>query len=390
MAALLIGGGKDRCACLFVLPAAPILKDPCVWRCNLLIYWIMFAVPACAAIGASTRPQSVVGRLRFSWLLIFLGVVLLVGLRHQVGGDWFNYENHYKDVRSYKLSTALLKGDPGYYLILWISAKLDLGLHGANLFFSLFFSLGVISFCRCQPRPWLALAVAVPYLVIVIGMGYTRQGVAIGIGMLGLVALANQKNWQFVMWIAIAATFHKSAVLLVPLAVLATPRGRVWTGLWVGITAAVLYWVLLADSVDALVTNYVDAEYKSEGAAIRIAMNLLPAVLVLFFRNRFTWRSPDERNLWCLMALIAVASAGWLAVSSASTAIDRVALYLIPLQIFLFTRLPDVFGRRRNVRVWTVAVVAYYALVQFVWIFFAAHSESWLPYQFYPLVVLSN
>lgn len=366
------------------------LKGPCVWRCNLLIYWIMFVVPACAAIAATTRPQSVVGRIGFSWLFLWGALALLVGLRHQVGGDWLNYENHYRDIRSYSLSMALLKGDPGYYLTLWIAAKLDWGLHGANFIFSLLFSSGVISFCRRQPRPWLALAVAVPYLVIVIGMGYTRQGVAIGLGLLGLVALANQRNRQFVMWIAIAATFHKSAVLLVPLAVLATPRGRIWTGFWVGITAAVLYWVLLADSVDALVTNYVDAEYKSEGAAIRIAMNVLPAVLLLLFRNRLVWSSPDERNLWCLMALMAVASAGWLAVSAASTAVDRIALYLIPLQIFLFTRLPDVLGRGRNVRIWTVAVVAYYALVQFVWIFFAAHSKSWLPYQFYPLVVLSS
>ena len=44
-----------------------------------------------------------------------------------------------------------------------------------------------------------------------------------------------------------------------------------------GITAVVLYYVLLADSVDNLVTNYIEAEYQSEGAAIRLAMNAVPA-----------------------------------------------------------------------------------------------------------------
>lgn len=37
-------------------------------------------------------------------------------------------------------------------------------------------------------------------------------------------------------------------------------------------------------------------------------------------------------------------------------------------------------GRTRIV----VAVVAYYALVQFVWLNYASHSKYWVPYQFMP------
>ena len=122
-----------------------------------------------------------------------------------------------------------------------------------NLVSGVLFSWGLVAFCRIQPRPWLALSVAMPYMVIVVGMGYSRQGVALGLAMLGLVGLARKSNLQFVLCVALAATFHKSAVLLVPLAVLSTPHGKLWTGLWVGITAAVLYYVLLADSVDKLV-----------------------------------------------------------------------------------------------------------------------------------------
>ena len=61
------------------------------------------------------------------------------------------------------------------------------------------------------------------------------------------------------------------------------------SGLWVGITAGLLYYLLLADSVDNLVTNYIDAQYQSEGAAVRIAMNALPAGLLLVLRKRFVW-----------------------------------------------------------------------------------------------------
>ena len=210
-------------------------------------------------------------------------------------------------------------------------------------------------------------------------MGYSRQGIALGLALLGMVGLAKQNNLQFVICVALAATFHKSAVLLVPIAVLATPGSRLWTGLWVSVAVAVLYYLLLAASVDNLVVNYFDAGYQSEGAAVRIAMNALPAVILLLFRKKFVWQ-PAERNLWLSMAALALASVAWLFVSSSSTAVDRVALYLIPLQLFVFSRLPDVLGRGRSIRMWVIAVVAYYAVVLLVWLNFATHAFAWVPY----------
>ena len=193
------------------------------------------------------------------------------------------------------------------------------------------------------------------------------------------MGLAKQSNLQFVLWVAVAATFHKSAVLLVPLAILATQSSRLWAGLWVGIATAALYYLLLADNVNNSVTDYLEAGYKSEGAAVRIAMNALPATILLLFRKRFVWQ-PAERNLWIGMSVLALASVAWLLVSSSSTAVDRVALYLIPLQLFVFARLPDVLGRGRGVRMWVIAVVLYYAVVLLVWLNFATHAFAWVPY----------
>lgn len=346
----------------------------------MLTYWLMFLVPAWASIAASGKPRPTNRHLEFSWLIAGVLLALVIGLRYQVGGDWGTYESHYRGLLGASLVEVLAMGDPGYYLLNWISGQVDGTVYLANLMSAALFSIGLVAFCRHQPRPWLALAVAVPYMVIVLGMGYTRQGVALGLAMLGMVGLAKKNNLQFVLFLALAATFHKSAVVLVPLAVLATPRGRLWTGLWVGIAAGVLYYLLLADSVEGLVTNYIDAEYQSEGAAVRVAMNALPAVLLLLLRKRFNWQ-PVERNLWVMMALLALASVGWLLVSSSSTAVDRLSLYLIPLQLFVFARVPDLMGRGGSRRTWVTAVVIYYAAVLFVWLNFAVHSQYWLPYR---------
>ena len=108
-------------------------------------------------------------------------------------------------------------------------------------------------------------------------------------------------------------------------------------------------------------------------------MNALPLSIFLLFRKNFLWQ-PAELNLSLGMAVLALASVAWLLVFSSSTAVDRVTLYLISMQLFVFARLPDVLGRGRIVHTWVIAVVAYYAAVLLVWLDFAAHAFAWVLY----------
>ena len=55
-----------------------------------------------------------------------------------------------------------------------------------------------------------------------------------------------------------------------------------------------------------------------------------------------------------------------------STAVDRMALYLMPMQIVVLARAYLLFA---NPRFGVVAVIAYSLLVQVVWLNFASHSE---------------
>jgi EpsG family len=356
----------------------------------MVLYWLLLSLPLLAAIGNSqTSCESLEMR---SWgigfHLYFILLILTVGWRHEVGGDWGNYLPMIDVALQLSFAEATLQsGDTAYNVLTWLSANAGTGIYGVNLMCAVVFAYGLMVFCQNSPRPWLSLTVAVPYLVIVVAMGYTRQGVAIGLVMLGLVSLEKGSIAKFVTWMTVAVLFHKTALILIPIAIFAGRKN--WVAM-VGVllTTVMLFLLLLAEYVEHLVAGYITDQMTSSGATIRVAMNALPAVVFLVFRKRFNL-TDAQRIFWTWMSLGGIAFIGLLAVSPSSTAVDRVALYWIPLQLFVWARLPNALGRQTSTqRMWLVLVLLYAFTVQFVWLFYADHNWGWLPYQFYPWVWL--
>jgi hypothetical protein len=353
-------------------------------------YWLLFLMPAVLALtwlSPKTAPLRTT-RLSVTWWVMLVMLVLIIGLRHEVGGDWSTYLEMLESYSDGSDSAAFGFQDPAYILLNILATRSGLGIYLINLLSAVFFSWGLFVFCRAQPRPWLALAVAVPYLITVVAMGYTRQGVAIGIAMLAIVALGQGSTWRFMLWIGLAALFHKSAIILVPMAILASTKRRVFTFIWVVLTFAILYLLLLQEAISFLAMGYIEYGQQSSGAAIRIAMNAIPAAIFLVFRKRFQL-TPAQQSFWTWMAWSALMFIVLLNVSPSSTAVDRVALYWIPLQLFVWSRLPNAIGKKTGKNLpWVCAVVAYSATVHFVWLVYADTAFAWLPYQFYPWVWL--
>lgn len=342
----------------------------------MLIYWLMYLLPVSMVIFVEKRGKSPLSP------FLFLGFLfaLLIGFRHEVGGDWPNYMRHYEQVMGLSFVEAVRqgKGDYGHQALNWLMAEWDLGVYGTNVIYGTVFIIGLVKFSRQQLYPWISMAVAVPYMVIVVAMGYSRQAMALGLFMWAITYLRKGKLFTYIVMIVIAALFHKTAIVLLPLGMFLYGKGKILRILMI-VPLAIGGWdLLMADAQANLWYQYVDRELQSGGAKIRVAMNLLPAIVLLMYRKKWK-REFDDYLFWFWIAIGSFISMALVGV--ASTAVDRMALYFIPIQLAVYGRLPYLMGSQLSPSVTKVLIVLMYTLVLFVWLNFGTFSGWWLPYQ---------
>jgi len=346
----------------------------------MIPYWILFLIFAFAALltNEQSRQRSLVGFLAAGLIL-----TIMIGLRFKVGGDWYPYTRIFQSLRLMNLGTALDSIEPGYALINWGVGHSGLDMLYVNLLCACIFTYGFLGFCRDQPNPTLAVLVGIPYLVIVVAMGYTRQGAALGLVMAALTSYSRGSIVRMAFYLAAAVMFHRSAIIVIPLIALAASRRRVLTVVLLGLIAGVMYYLIVSASLDRLFASYVTARYDSSGAGIRIAMNLIPASIYLLFWRRFPL-DRDQRRLWMIFSAGSFVALLLLLITPSSTAVDRAALYLIPLQLFVLSRVPLVFsGGVKASNALKTVVILYSAAIQFVWLNYADNAGQWVPYRSY-------
>lgn len=339
----------------------------------MITYYLLFLIPFLISINNNKNFNTKL--LWFSTIFIYS---FLIGFRHNVGADWHAYINHFTYTRFQTYSEILTGRDPGYYILNRIIYDFDLGIYGVNFICAILFMTGLYKLAKKEFNPWLVLTVAVPYTIIVVAMGYSRQAVALAFVMWAITYLRENNMFKFIILIIIAASFHKSAVLMIGLGIFANGGGKFLKIIAIGTISIGLYNIFLASHTDALVYNYIEKQQQSSGAFIRTFMNLIPAIILILFRKK--WKELfDDFTFWFIIALLSILS--FVIVGIASTAVDRMALYFIPIQLIVFSRLGILISDKINTAYTNICIGLYYLLVLYIWLNYASHSHSWLPYQ---------
>ena len=348
----------------------------------MTIYWLMLLIPMLAGIS----PWVAKGALpKLKWFLYGALLILIIGLRHEVGGDWSNYIENYAGLESLSFSNALQQPmvvqDLGYGVVYWFSLNYLNGIYATNLVCAAIFVAGLLRVCKNMPLPWLALAVSIPYLVIVVATGYTRQAAAIGFIMWGLIDLMNGKQVKFYAMVMLGVLFHKTALFMLPIGFLyANSLGNLKNIFLFTLFFVLAFFAFLAEHIARLTYYYVQDTQgmESSGAVIRVGMNVASSIVFLYFRKLWAKRYSDS-GLWMIFSVTTLIMFPLAFVSS--TFVDRMALYLLPMQVVILSRIPILITSTYNRTLFILSVLFLYIGVLFVWLNFGQFSSHWLPYQ---------
>lgn len=314
------------------------------------------------------------------WLVAAL-LITVIGLRREVGGDWYNYLDMLNYIQLADWEHAIRRSEPGYAILNIIAAEAGWGIWFPNLVCAAIFTWGLVALSRQQPNAFLAIAAAI-YLITLVGMGYTRQSAALGFVMLAINQyLRGATVWAFVN-LALASTFHVSSVVIAPMLGLAISRRGIVSFALVCVIG-VYFYMQLSGRVEGKLEVYTRHVYAAGGATIRVLLNIMPAAAYLAFRHRFA-RTDEEMRLLTIFSLTSFALLAGIFFVPSTLILDRIGFYIAPLQIFVLARIPYAFGDRSRASILlTVAVLAYALAIEIGWLTLGKWGSAWIPYRNY-------
>lgn len=339
-------------------------------------YLTLLLVPAGAAIASRLDAR---GR---TALYAMLGTALTLGIgsRYHVGCDWNAYLLVFVRAQSAgSLPEALTVYTPGYMLINWLAARAGMSIAAVNTFCALVLVTGLLAFSSSRPKPWLAFLIAIPVLVILAGFSATRQATAIGFFLCALyLHLQNRRPAFIVALMLVAATFHASALLTIPLLLLMRrdipARGTVILLLSL---AAGLAGAIFASTVPPFSTRLADYP-PSGGAWFRAVPTAMALIAYAIVRRRTEVPAGEQSMLFWLAAF----SLFYLPLGLASTTImDRVGWYAVPFQIAALTRVTMLVRSPGSRLALNSAVSAPFVLLFVGWLGFGFTASCLIPYQ---------
>ncbi|MDO9337782.1 MAG: EpsG family protein [Caulobacteraceae bacterium] len=339
----------------------------------MILYWTMFLLP----MMASMSPYRL-DRLSRVMIMVLLGVVLtfIIGLRDHVGHDWNNYMKMFERADGSDFYYVITSVEPGYAFLNWASSRLGYGIYGVNAACAAILVFGLFKFLERQPNFWRTLAIATPVLLIGIGMGATRQATAIGFLMLAFNAFQDRKVVRYLAFVGLAVLFHRSSAVFFLPAWFIHGQLRIWPLILGGLVffASSLF---LRDAATYYQTSYVGTDIQASGALPRAALNILAAGIFFYYRRRWMERY-DDGPLFTIMAGVILLMAP--AVLFAAAATDRMSMYLLPIQLAIFARLPSLVPLQFRTPV-ILAIYAGFTVLLFTWLFFSPFAQSsWIPY----------
>lgn len=323
-------------------------------------------------------------------IILWMFLVWFMGWRYETGCDFGGYLNRFNHVLpdTFDPLALLSEPEPAFHFI-----TLGLQVIGAeyvwvNVVCSAIIVTCFLAFCASFRDSLLIGALLFPVMIVQLSMSGLRQGLACGFIMLGVVALQKRRALAVMGLVVVATQFHSSAVILLPMMVLAFRKINIKTMALCGLVIIPAALQLLGDRGTVYQDRYINdvyGEIEADGAYIRYILVALPSLLFMQMHCKVQSAFPKEYRLF-VFTVIAVAVI--LPIGLINTVVlHRLIYYIMPLTLVLFvyqTRLLSVINRTSEYRLLPVIVYGAYTIS---WFILSSHAtRCYVPYKNYLLI----
>ena len=236
-------------------------------------------------------------------------LICIAGLRYETGGDWDTYSRFFDDFPSF----SRFVGNPATFddysmekgFVLLCALIKSLGGTVQHMFFvvtTINITLITLALGKYTKYPVVGLLCYYGILYFNLEMIYIRQATAVALCFLALQYIQPHRVLPYMLMVLLACTFHRVAVLMLPLYFVLNTKLPSWVYLSViGLGAVVMLagipWIqsVIMQIAGWLGGDYLDkAEYYTKealfvvnrGLSIGFVLNLLIFVVIVFFKEK--------------------------------------------------------------------------------------------------------
>lgn len=243
---------------------------------------LLFAVVIIAYLGRRYGSRSLQ---LISLSLIVLLLIVFAGLRDRlVGTDTSSYVSIFGEVNSF--SDIWRTTEVGFNVLMLLAKSISTNYAAMLILIaSITVSLYVSAITHMTKRYETALFLFITLGAYTFAFNGARQAIAAAICFFALPWLLKRKPIGYFLWIALAFSFHHSALIAAPLYLLATPRTgwRQLSAIAVATAAAIVFLkVFVQLAAELLNDRYVSYAVASEGGGVVVSTFLVIQGLVFF------------------------------------------------------------------------------------------------------------
>jgi hypothetical protein len=220
---------------------------------------------------------------------------------------------------------------------------------------------------------------AMPILITVMSMGYVAQSVALAFLMLAYVQFIKEGVIFFIICILIGAMFHPSVIVFLPMILLSFFNTKKLSIFILAGILGIIFYVFFDTILNKMIENYIDDKLESKGYLYRSLFNFISIFVFFIFINK----KKLEKNYKILFYFFSISSSLLLLLYFAgltSTGVDRMALYLIPIQILIINKFLNNYSVNSRKIVSFIFFIIYFTYM-LVWFNFSNFSSYWMPYK---------